>query len=137
MGLRRSWTGHPPWGNTNMNSLRARYVAVWLAGLFLVLSSTGCHFGRWQIFPLPSTSEGIAKVYDLPRELDKAIHSEYRIEPPDVLSITAIRLVPKAPYKLQVGDTVVINVVGTVPDAPINGEFPVQIGGVINLGYSY
>lgn len=120
-----------------MRHLHARSTAAWLACMLLLLTSTGCHFGRWRIFPLPSTSEGVAQVLDMPRELDKAIHNEYVIEPPDVLSITAIRLVPKAPYKLQVGDTVVIEVVGTVPDAPIRGEFPIQIGGVINLGYSY
>lgn len=120
-----------------MNLLRMKYAAGWLAGFFLLLNSTGCHFGRWTVIPFPSTSEGVSKVLDLPREKEMAIHSEYRIEPPDVLSVTAIRLVPKAPYKLQVGDTVVIQVVGTVPDAPINGEFPIQIGGVINLGYSY
>jgi polysaccharide export outer membrane protein len=120
-----------------MTFLQTKNAVVWLAGIFLILSTTGCHFGRWTILPFASTSEGVAKVIDLPREKNKAILPEYRIEPPDVLSITAIRLVPKAPYKLQVGDTVVIQVVGTVPDAPINGEFPVQIGGVINLGYSY
>jgi len=118
-----------------MLHLRTKSAAVWLAGLFLLLTSTGCHFGRWTIFPIPSSSNGVAEVYNMPREKIMAIHDEYRIEPPDVLSITAIRLVPKAPYKVQVGDTVVIQVIGTVPDAPISGEFPVQIGGVVNLGF--
>ena len=120
-----------------MYSLRARWAAVWMVCSFLLLTSTGCHIGRFTLWPMPSTSEGVSQVLDLPREKKKAILPEYRIEPPDVLSITAIRLVPKAPYKLQVGDTVVVQVIGTVPDAPINGEFSVQIGGILNLGYSY
>ena len=111
---------------------------IWLIGLPLLAAvSSGCHFGRWQTRPYASQSQGISEVLDLPREKDKAIHPEYRIEPPDVLQITAIRLVPKAPYRLQIGDTVIIDVIGTIPDAPIRGIYPVQIGGVINLGFSY
>ena len=62
--------------------------------------------------------------------------SAYIIESPDILSVEAINLVPKAPYKLRVFDIVVVNVIGTLPDDP-TGTFSVEPGGVIQLGSVY
>ncbi len=69
--------------------------------------------------PIPS-----AAVDATPRELDKAILPQYRIEPPDILVIEALNLVPKPPYKLRVLDVLSIQVEGTLPDAPIQGALP-------------
>ncbi len=39
--------------------------------------------------------------HDLPRELDKVTLPEYRVEPPDILLIEAVKAVPKGPYRLE------------------------------------
>jgi polysaccharide biosynthesis/export protein len=61
----------------------------------------------------------------------------YTIEPPDVLQIDAIRVVPKAPYKIEPLDFLGINVTGTLRDQPILGTYGVEPGGGVNLGPSY
>ena len=49
----------------------------------------------------------------------------YRIEPPDILTIEAVNLVPTTPYKLRTFDSLVITVGGALPEAPIEGTFSV------------
>jgi protein involved in polysaccharide export with SLBB domain len=73
----------------------------------------------------------------MPRELAKTTLPVYTIEPPDILTIEAIHIVPRAPYTLRTGDVVDVSVQGTLPDAPILGVYQVQAGGVINLGLPY
>jgi len=74
---------------------------------------------------------------DMPRELSKTVLPTYTIEPPDILVIEAIHIVPRSPYFLRTGDVIAVNVIGTLPDAPIAGAFVVQPGGIINLGAPY
>lgn len=76
---------------------------------------------------------------EAPRELQKVILPPYRIEPPDVLVISAVYLSPPASYQLRSGDLVFIQVPGTftVTVAPIEGQFPVGPGGLVNLGPLY
>lgn len=73
----------------------------------------------------------------VPRELDKATLPTYRIEPPDILSIDVAQQVSQHSYPLQAGDIVALTVLGTFPDEPIAGEYPIITGGVIELGYGY
>jgi len=61
----------------------------------------------------------------------------YVIEPPDILLIEGINIIPKSPYYLKTLDVVSLGVRGTLPDAPISGAYPVEPGGVINLGVPY
>ena len=61
----------------------------------------------------------------------------YRIEPPDILLIDAIHVVPRPPYHLKTLDLLAIQVQGTLSDAPIEGAYPVELGGMINLGTPY
>jgi polysaccharide export outer membrane protein len=72
-----------------------------------------------------------------PRELTKVILPPYRIEPPDVLQIDAVRVIPKFPYKLRLLDSLVIQVTGTLPDASIGGAYVIEPSGAINLGNPY
>jgi polysaccharide export outer membrane protein len=73
----------------------------------------------------------------VPRELDMVSHPPYVVEPPDILQIDAIRLIPKPPYHIEPLDAVVIQV-GNVPeDQPISGLFPVEPDGTVNLGFTY
>jgi polysaccharide export outer membrane protein len=63
----------------------------------------------------------------------------YIIEPPDVLIVEAIKLVPRAPYKLEPLD--IIQVLAppsvTLQDQPISGNFGIDPGGFIDLGPAY
>ena len=61
----------------------------------------------------------------------------YTIEPPDILDINAIKVVPKAPYKIEALDYLGINVNGTLKDQPITGTYAVEPGGTVNLGPAY
>src|SRR5205823_656834 len=74
---------------------------------------------------------------DLPRELKPASLPPYVIEPPDVLLIDALRLIPKPPYKIAPMDVLGIQVTETLPMEPISGLYNVDPDGRISLGYSY
>lgn len=70
-------------------------------------------------------------------ELSTASLAPYVIEPPDVLLVDAIRLIPKPPYKVAPLDVLGIQVTNTLPNAPISGLYSVNTDGTISLGYSY
>lgn len=100
------------------------------------LLNTGCHttapenpaFGLDRLPP----------VYDtMPRELSKVVLPEYVIEPPDILAIEGIHIVPRPPYQLKSLDVLSVQVTGTLPDAPIAGTYAIEPGGVVNLGLPY
>src|ERR687895_71080 len=63
---------------------------------------------------------------DMPRELSKTVLPTYTVEPPDILVIEAIHIVPRSPYVLRTADILAINVLGTLPDAPVTGAFAIQ-----------
>ena len=72
------------------------------------------------------------------RELDKVSLPPYTIEPPDVLTIEATRVVPKAPYRIRPLDALQIDVQGEQPEQAIDYElFVVDPGGYANLGAGY
>jgi len=73
----------------------------------------------------------------VPRELCKVALPTYVIEPPDVLMIDAIHVVPRPPYHLRTMDALSIQVQNTLPDAPIGGIFAVEPGGLVKLGPRY
>lgn len=73
----------------------------------------------------------------IPRELCKVVLPRYRIEPPDILVVEAIHIVPRAPYRLRPFDVIDVQVTGTLPDEPIAGAYTIQPEGVIRLGFSY
>jgi polysaccharide export outer membrane protein len=94
----------------------------------------GCHVaypGRNPDGPIPSVP------METPRERQMVTMPDYLIEPPDILSIEAISLVPKSPYKLRPFDVVTISTSGTLPEEPLQGEYVVQPNGTIQLGFSY
>jgi polysaccharide biosynthesis/export protein len=100
-----------------------------LLALFgLVLAPLGC-----QTCPTAGQSED-----SIPRELTKVSLPSYRIEPPDILEIDALSLVPKPPYHIAPLDLLFIQAsVVVVPEEPINGVYGVQPNGVVNLGFRY
>jgi polysaccharide export outer membrane protein len=76
-------------------------------------------------------------VAEVPRELAKISLPAYVIEPPDILLIDAVKVVPKPPYRIEPLDILQISVDGTRPDQPIAGLFSVDTGGFVQLGAAY
>jgi polysaccharide biosynthesis/export protein len=58
----------------------------------------------------------------------------YRVEPPDILFIDAIKVVPKSPYRISPQDVLSVNATGTLATQPIGGLLTVEPGGSIDLG---
>ncbi len=73
----------------------------------------------------------------MPRELSKVVLPTYVIEPPDILMIDAIHVVPRPPYRLRTFDVLGVSVPDALAEAPIDGAYPVELGGMINLGSPY
>src|SRR5215831_10533856 len=106
-------------------------------GLLLVLAlipAAGCKMAAPH-HPIEAAYAGPPP--DMPRELFKVVLPNYTIEPPDILAIEAIHIVPRSPYVLRTADVIAINAIGTLPDAPISGAYPIQPGGIVNLGVPY
>ena len=72
-----------------------------------------------------------------PHELRKTVLPAYVIEPPDLLNVEALHTVPKQPYHLQPYDSVMIQVEGAPPEAPISGTVQLGADGTIALGAHY
>ncbi len=104
-----------------------------LVVLGLILTASGCHSFPKQPGPMPVEMQ----YGGMPREMCKTTLPEYVIEPPDILRIDAIHVVPRPPYHLRTLDSIHIQAWGTLPDAPIAGVFLVQPGGLIDLGLRY
>ncbi len=109
---------------------RSISITLWLSGmLFLV---TGCHGPETQS-PQPISVD----LGSVPRESCKVFLPPYVIEPPDILLIDAVRVVPKAPYRLKTGDVIAVDALGTPSDLPIAGPRQIEPGGVVRLGPRY
>jgi polysaccharide export outer membrane protein len=61
----------------------------------------------------------------------------YYVEPPDILQIEMLKLVPLPPYRIDIYDVLQIRVLGTILDQPIDGFFLVEGEGVVSLGPAY
>ena len=62
---------------------------------------------------------------------------DYHIEPPDVLQLSAIKLVPKPPYRVDVYDVLSIKASAALPDWPIYDFYIVDADGFLNFGPAY
>jgi polysaccharide export outer membrane protein len=75
---------------------------------------------------------------DVPRELAKMSLPDYRVEPPDILTLNAIRAIPKPPYLVQPLDVLFVQLPAAIPgDPPNSGNLPVDPDGTIDLGADY
>jgi len=121
---------------------KARW-ATWAPVLAVVLGATaGCQiYGR----PQRSTTQEVMAEANCPtdpakmpaKELAKVTLPPYVIEPPDILLVDALRVVPKPPFRIQSFDTLQVIVEGTLLEQPINGLYVVEPGGMLDLGPSY
>lgn len=110
----------------------------WLLTIMLGLSMGGCRLTP----PPPNVVQGRAGDAELTgvpvgRELDMLSLPLYRLEPPDVLTIQATRIIPRSPYRLRPLDSLQLSVEGTLPEQPINGIFIIEPSGMIALGPGY
>jgi len=78
-----------------------------------------------------------ANVRPLPTELAMESHPPYVIEPPDVLWIDTIQMIPRSPYAVQALDVLMLRTTSTLPGQPIDGAYTVTPDGRLNLGFSY
>ena len=123
---------------------------LWVICLLLQLvASSGCHFlypGRKPCGPEPQVP------LEIPREQSKVTLPDYIIEPPDILRIEAVSLVPKSPYQLRPFDVLSISSSGisepqterrdrssqlSAGDETIAGEYTIQPDGSVQLGHSF
>jgi len=72
-----------------------------------------------------------------PRELAMMSLPAYRIEPPDVLLIEVLKLVPLPPYRAAIVDVLQVQVVGTLLGQPIDDFYLIEGEGTVNLGPAY
>lgn len=73
----------------------------------------------------------------VPRELNKVTLPPYVIETPDILIIEATRLIPLPPYRVEPLDVLYVSARGVFETDPLNGLYPVDPDGTINLGPAY
>jgi len=94
-----------------------------------VILSAGCHSTllRNQPFIPP----------DVPKELSKVNLPEYRVEPPDILLIEAVRAIPKPPYRAEPLDVLFVTLAKGPPNESLSGPISVETDGTINLGATY
>jgi polysaccharide export outer membrane protein len=126
----------PARGQVRSGELRSRFMstrvhpfgAILWAVMGISLLNTGC---LSELFDRP------VNVAEVPKELKKVNMPEYIIEPPDLLLIDAIRLIPKAPYHLQPLDALLIRAVDVLPTDPIENIYGIETDGRVNLGFAY
>jgi polysaccharide biosynthesis/export protein len=118
--------------------LRSRPHAIWTIGVAaLVAACSGCTAFFAPTNPYPVTPPDASPQSTVPRELEKISLPPYVIEPPDILNISAVKIVPKAPHKIEPFDGLLIRVLGALPDQPIADAFAVDPEGKVDLGPSY
>ncbi|MFM9058553.1 MAG: polysaccharide biosynthesis/export family protein [Planctomycetaceae bacterium] len=130
-------------GGNETNGSPAARLAVLATLLPTILAVTaGCQiYGR----PQRSTTQQVMADATCPsdpermpgKELAKVALPAYVIEPPDILLVDALRVVPKPPFRIQSFDTLQVIVEGTLLEQPINGLYVVEPGGMLDLGPSY
>jgi protein involved in polysaccharide export with SLBB domain len=105
--------------------------------LALIVASSGCTSFLEPREPYPITPPDPSPFSSVPRELDMVSLPSYVIEPPDILFLQAVKIVPKPPHKLEPFDALLIRVAGTFSDQPIQDAFVIDPEGNVDLGPSY
>ena len=103
----------------------------------ILLGTTGCTAFLAPRDPFPATPPEPPAESSVPRELDKVTLPRYVIEPPDILLIEGVKLVPKSPHRIETFDVLLIRVSGALPEYPIDDAFPIDADGSVNLGPRY
>lgn len=123
---------------------RSRYL-LWSLFSFSTLLNLGCLGApsHRDIQLPPNASHGkpaYQAMFDngpVPRELEMVTIPEYVIEPPDIVRIDALRVIPKGPYKVETLDGLYIQVANVLEEEPINNIYVVEPDGTVSLGPKY
>ena len=127
--------------------LRRSQATLWLALVWTYCS--GCRFVNGPsgeqspvsvpppVLPPGQTAPLLPPVQQVPLEKSKVSLPTYRVEPPDILLIDAVKIVPKAPYRISAQDQLQVNAAGTLAGQPIGGVYAVEPGGSVDLGPGY
>lgn len=107
------------------------------AMLAVLLATTGCTAFLEPRSPFPANPPEPPADSLVPRELDKVTLPRYVIEPPDILLIEGVKLIPKSPYRVETFDVLLIRVSGAFPEFPIDNTYSVDADGSVNLGPRY
>lgn len=110
-----------------MRGIGTRVVA--LSPLALVAALAGCHSAQ--------SRKDASAPRPYPKELNKVNLPEYRVEPPDILLIEAVRAIPKPPYRAEPLDVLFIDLTNPIPNEPLTGLLTVEPDGTVNLGVAY
>jgi polysaccharide biosynthesis/export protein len=97
--------------------------------LLAVLACTGCHS-----LPKEQPIQYISQPAGVPRELCKATIPDYIIEPPDVLTIEAVRTLPRQPYLLQSLDSMSVQIVDSAGETVYEATVSIDPSGELPLG---
>ncbi|MEO0529664.1 MAG: polysaccharide biosynthesis/export family protein [Planctomycetota bacterium] len=108
-----------------------------LLALVATMLCSGCTAFMAPREPIPAAPADPSPASPVPRELEMMSLPPYTIEPPDILLINAIKVVPKPPYVIEPFDGLLIRAAGALPDQPIADAFFVDPEGMIDLGPSY
>lgn len=117
-----------------------------LLGIYCLTLLTGCQGGSLTTGATTSLappmsgppSPAVMNAQNMtPYESGKVSLPTYVIEPPDILLIDAVKIVPKAPHKIDVFDVLAVRVEGTFVEQPIAGPYTVDPEGKIDLGPAY
>ncbi len=120
-----------------MNACHRTYRSLsWLAVIALA-ATTGCTAFMEPRSPVPVTPPGPPPSSPVPRELEKVTLPRYVIEPPDILLVEGVKLVPKSPHRIETFDVILIRVTGAFPEQPIDNTYSVDADGTVNLGPTY
>jgi protein involved in polysaccharide export with SLBB domain len=102
--------------------------------LVALVASGGCTSFLEPREPYPITPPEPSPQSTVPRELDMVSLPPYVIEPPDILFLQAVRVVPKPPHKLEPFDAILVRVSNAFADQPIAEAFYIDPEGNIDLG---
>ena len=98
---------------------------------------TASHIAGPNPVELPAEAVVALPPRPIPRELCKTVLPPYVIEPPDILVIDVVHVVPRPPYRLRAMDAIALQVQGVPADMPISGVYPIEPGGLVRLGPRY
>ena len=120
-----------------MNRRRNAHTALAAAALFVMATSSGCTAFMAGRTPLPITPPEPPQSSPVPRELQMVSLPRYVIEPPDILVINAVKIVPKSPHKIEPFDGLLIRLEGGLPEQPLADAYSVSPEGTVDLGPVY
>ena len=119
-------------------SIQSASLLAFLLAVCVLTSGCNSFFAETNQMPLPIPEPApMPAPEEPPHEMSKVSHPTYTIESPDVLLISASKVVPKMPYTIETLDVLAVQVLGTGDGPPIFGNFIVDGDGNLDLGAGY